>query len=283
MNFSLIGASGYIASRHIDAIEKLGGKIVIYHDITRNFSLEESGVKFIESEDNFFDFIKNNKIDYCVICCPNFLHFKMICLSLNAGSEVISEKPLCLTSEELYEIEKISSEKKLNVYTIMQLRLHPVAEKLRNLADHIQKNNLKQKSIIKFITPRDNAYLNSWKTNKELSGGILFNLGIHYFDLLIQAFGEPIESNIEYIDSLNAKGLTKFKNLDVDWIFSIVPSNENKINPERVFTINKENINFSKVDNDLHVENYIEILNHKNFSIANIKDTMNFMFNLNKE
>lgn len=283
MNFSLIGASGYIASRHINAIEKLGGKILIYHDITRNLSLEESGVKFIESEDNFFDFVKTNKIDYCVICCPNFLHFKMICLSLNAGSEVISEKPLCLTSEELYEIEKISSEKKLNVYTIMQLRLHPVAKKLRNLADHVQKNNLRQNSIIKFITPRDNAYLKSWKTNKELSGGILFNLGVHYFDLLIQAFGEPIESNIEYIDSLNAKGLTKFKNLDVDWIFSIIPSNEKKINPERVFTINKENINFSKVDNDLHVENYIEILDHKNFSIADIKDTMNFMFNLNKE
>ena len=39
--FSLIGASGYIASRHIDAIYNLGGNIVSYHDINRNDELEK--------------------------------------------------------------------------------------------------------------------------------------------------------------------------------------------------------------------------------------------------
>ena len=40
-------------------------------------------------------------------------------------------------------------------------------------------------------------------------------------------------------------------------------------------------INFSKVDNDLHQENYQEIIEDKNFSLSHVEDTMNFIFSLN--
>lgn len=283
MNFSIIGASGYIASRHVDAIKSIGGNLKIYHDIKKNESLDKDGALFIESEDTFFDIVKNEKIDFCVVCCPNFLHFEMIVRALNAGAKVISEKPLCLTKNEFSKIKEISIEKNLDVFSIMQLRLHPVANKLKKLANELNRNNKNQISNIKFITPRDDNYINSWKTDEALSGGILFNLGIHYFDLLIQSFGNPTQSDVEYINKLNAKGKTSFKNLTVNWIFSIVPSAENNsIKPERLFTINDQDINFSKVENDLHIENYAQIINHKSFSIQDIEDTMDFMFDINK-
>ena len=114
-----------------------------------------------------------------------------------------------------FEKKEISIEKNLDVFSIMQLRLHPVANKLKKLANELNRNNKNQISNIKFVTPRDDNYINSWKTDEALSGGILFNLGIHYFDLLIQSFGNPIQSDVEYINKLNAKGKTSFKNLTV--------------------------------------------------------------------
>ena len=93
----------------------------------------------------------------------------------------------------------------------MQLRLHPVLDQIKKLSD----SNAKINAEIQVITPRDKDYLESWKTEKKYSGGIIFNLGIHYFDLLINAFGDPIESVLLYNEKLRAKGLTKFKGLDV--------------------------------------------------------------------
>ena len=36
---------------------------------------------------------------------------------------------------------------------------------------------------------RDEKYFSGWKGDEGKSGGILFNLGIHYFDILFYLFG----------------------------------------------------------------------------------------------
>ena len=56
----------------------------------------------------------------------------------------------------------------------MQLRLHPVMEQLK-IAYEVTNSDTIKKSVIKFITPRDKDYLNSWKTDEKLSGGIIFS------------------------------------------------------------------------------------------------------------
>ena len=248
--FSIIGPSGYIGNRHIKAIESLNGDILACLDVVELDEKKYPSKNFTNSDD-FFSSDEFLKTDYCVICSPNYLHCEQIIRSLKLGVNVICEKPVCINKAQLQSISKVLQKSKSTLSSIMQLRLHPVLDQIKKLSD----SNAKINAEIQVITPRDKDYLESWKTEKKYSGGIIFNLGIHYFDLLINAFGDPIESVLLYNEKLRAKGLTKFKGLDVSWNFSIDPEDQKPDNiVKRVFRIDNEEIIFSKVENDLHMK-----------------------------
>ena len=70
------------------------------------FTEFEEFQSFIQDEN-----LKGNPLDFISICSPNHLHSTHIKLALNAGCDVICEKPLVLSIAELEEIKRY--EKKL--------------------------------------------------------------------------------------------------------------------------------------------------------------------------
>jgi UDP-N-acetyl-2-amino-2-deoxyglucuronate dehydrogenase len=283
MNFSIIGPSGYIAGRHLDAIIKLSSyNIVSYLDLLPSkFRGLNSKTKFFNDEVAFFSDLCSHDVDFLIICSPNFMHFQQIKKSLELGINVISEKPICINSNELDQLVHISNASKADIFGIMQLRMHPVAMKLKNIASNIENPT---SGKISFITHRDEDYKKSWKVSTQKSGGILFNLGVHYFDLLIQAFGKPINSRVLSLDDFHAFGSTEFVNLSIDWKFSIrdddLPANQNTL---REFIINNQTIDFSNVSNDLHFENYKEIINNKQFKLSDLYDSHLMVAKINEQ
>ena len=164
---------------------------------------------------------------------------------------MITEKPLCILKDELAALKRIDEISKIRFFN-HAASLASVLEKIISIAG---KRDSKSISKITFTSPRDRSYLDSWKTSKEHSGGILFNLGIHYFDLLIQAFGTPIKTEIKFVEQLRASGKTFFNSLEVEWFFSIDPSDQlTDGSPTRIFTMNGEQLNFSQVAEDLHLK-----------------------------
>jgi UDP-N-acetyl-2-amino-2-deoxyglucuronate dehydrogenase len=282
MNFSIIGPSGYIAHRHLEAIRATGGQVISYLDIKQLNHLDNSS-EYFNSEDSFFSSFDFKKPDFCIICSPNHLHKNHIIQSLKKGVDVICEKPICISSIELEEIEKALSMSGAKLYSIMQLRLHPVIQAMKDLAN--SESSHEQLSRISVITPRDQAYLDSWKIQKKFSGGILFNLAIHYFDLLIVAYGRPLNSHIIFNDKLRAKGTTSFQKLKVEWFFSIDPEDQlPDLKPQRIFKIDGREIIFDNVAGDLHTKNYESILARDgHFDLSSIMPTMNLMFSLNEQ
>jgi hypothetical protein len=113
-NFALIGASGYIAPRHMRAIKETGNKLVVTLDqydgigvIDRYFP-EASFFTEFERFDRFIDKCRrdtNNKIHFISICSPNYLHDAHIRFALKSGADAICEKPLvlnpCIDGEEI--------------------------------------------------------------------------------------------------------------------------------------------------------------------------------------
>ena len=96
-----------------------------------------------------------------------------------------------------------------------------------------------------------------------MSGGILFNLGIHYFDLMLSVFGYPVDSEIKTSNEREVSGITKFKNLNLNWKFEIVIDDSGNLTPIREFIINEQIFNFSNVSEDLHLKNYKKIIEEK--------------------
>lgn len=239
--FILIG-QGFISPTHRDAIISIGGMII-----------DEVGLR--NGMNSWKKAIKNPEADYVIILTPNDLHFEMALEAAKQDKIVLVEKPLCLS---VFEAEELAKEK--NIYTVLQLRYHPLAKKL--------KQNISIKKFYDIILDvsvyRDKTYYTDWKGQRERSGGILFNLGIHYFDLLIYLFGNVEKGNVNFLDDKTGEGTVKGQNYICRWRINI---DEKKDDQRRKFIINGEGYNFSSKDNlaqeNLHRYVYEELLKGK--------------------
>ncbi len=102
-NFALIGAAGYIAPRHMQAIKDTDNQLIAALDKFDSVGIIDSFFPnadfFTETErfDRHLDKLRRkgeHKIDYVSICSPNYLHDSHIRLSLRNDAHAICEKPL---------------------------------------------------------------------------------------------------------------------------------------------------------------------------------------------
>ena len=118
--FALIGA-GYIHTRHVKAITSLGHQLVLAMDTTST-AIEVNGklVEVLNSEEEFFEQVRNQKIDWISICSPTFEHQKQVIKSLQAGCNVIVEKPICLTVQAVEGIQLVEKQTGKKVFSLFQ-------------------------------------------------------------------------------------------------------------------------------------------------------------------
>ena len=136
----------------------------------------------------------------------------------------------------------------------------------------------KKKVLINYYTFRGDWYFKSWKNNKKESGGLLINIAIHFFDILNWIFIDFIKIKYQTKTQSNAKGIVEFKNAKINWFVSVNKLQrykDTKLKYHRIMKINDKVINFNKF-NDLHLENYKQILNGK-FHISEFENTIKFL------
>jgi UDP-N-acetyl-2-amino-2-deoxyglucuronate dehydrogenase len=269
-NFALIGLAGFVAKKHVKCINQIKGNLVAALDKHDNVGFIDSvfpKCDFFKNEEDFFSYVKNRKIDYVVICSPSYLHFNHIKRSLLSGSNVIVEKPPVIKFEDYKKILKLEKKTKKKCFCIFQLRLD---EKLKRLKKDINQNNTRHNVSIKYYTYRGNWYFKSWKNTKNYSGGVLVNIGIHFFDILLWIFGNFKKIKITKKNESRVEGTIFLEKAIAKWIVSIEDLNNknNRIKSKyyRIMKINKKIINFDKF-NDLHLTNYKEIIKG-NFHIS---------------
>ncbi len=281
-NFALIGASGYIAPRHMKAIKDTGNNLVAALDPYDGIGIMDSNfpqAEFFTELERFEDFIDNfnktNKIDYFSITTPNYLHKSDIRLALRNGADAICEKPLVLNPEDIDHLKEIEKETGKKVYNILQLRLHDSIVALKEkVAKELKENPNKIYNIdLAYLTSRGKWYFESWKGKEEKSGGLASNIGVHFYDMLTWIFGD-VEENIVHIKTKDVNaGSFKLKNANVRWFLSVnydyIP-NEIKEQGQRTYrsiTVDGEEIEFSGGFTELHTRSYEEILNGNGFGL----------------
>lgn len=170
ITFGIIG-DGAAAQNHKYAIESLGGNISIV----------------IDPPNGKTDWTKLYDCDVTVIASPTDTHLNWLnqVLSINQRGFVLVEKPFCLPWEDpslLYDPR---------VRVVLQLRyLVPDFSMIKSVTAHMV---------------RDKKYFESWKGDWTRTGGSVFNLFIHYFDLAMLAgcpfFGSLASPNMNIAQS----------------------------------------------------------------------------------
>ena len=295
-NFALIGAGGYIAPRHMKAIKETDNVLFAALDPNDSVGIIDS---YFPNADFFTEFErfdrhiekirrKNNlHIDYVSICSPNYLHDAHIRFALRVGADAICEKPLVLNPWNLDALGEIAQETGGNVYTILQLRLHPVVTELKTRIDNSPKEK-KYDIDLAYITARGRWYLISWKGDVAKSGGIATNIGIHFFDILQWIFGKVKYNVVHLDDPQRAAGFLELERARVRWFLSISRDDlPQETEPEksqayRCITVNDEEIDFSCGITDLHTKSYQEILDGKGFTMQDTKTSVEIVSNIRR-
>lgn len=258
------------------------------HDVLGKMDDYFPKAKLFTDEETFFSFIdqKNLSIptlDYLVVCTPNHLHARHIVGGLSAGLHVITEKPLCLTHDELEEIRLQSTYHQRSVYTIMQLRFHEEVQRLRSYV-LAQQPRHRFDVKVSYFTPRGQWYDASWKSDPDKSGGILMNIGIHLFDLMAWIFGERFETVLVQTDPRYAEGYSRNPKADVHWKLGIdCIGSENKLavsQPIRLLEVDGTSFDLSVYDSTLHTISYESIISGKGFDIDEASLGLDVLFNL---
>ena len=202
-NFVLIGAAGYIAPRHMQAIKETGHNLLAALDKNDSVGIIDSHFPqsdfFTEFErfDRHIEKLKrrNVHVDYVSICSPNYLHDAHIRFGLRHGADVICEKPLVLSPWNLEGLKEIEKETGKKVFNILQLRLHPAIIALKKKVEQGDPNKIYDIDL-SYLTSRGKWYYASWKGELAKSGGIATNIGIHFYDMLTWIFGDVEENTV---------------------------------------------------------------------------------------
>ena len=280
-NFAIIGAGGYIAPRHMKAIKDTGNNLIAALDKHDSVGIMDS---YFPDADFFTEFERfdrhleklkrlGNKTDFVSVCSPNYLHDAHIRFGLRIGASVICEKPVVLNPWNIEALMEIEKETGGEVFTILQLRLHPaiIALKEKIAAAPADK---KYTVNLQYITSRGHWYHTSWKGDIEKSGGIATNIGVHFFDMLLWVFGAVKENRVTEHTSQTASGQLELERANVNWMLSIDANtlpDEAKSAGKRTFrtlTIDGEGFEFSDGFTELHTKSYEEILKGSGFRIS---------------
>lgn len=238
MKFAIIG-NGFIFPRHKKAIEDLGHEVYLI--------CGSPGARFDRNESvDFEDWVLmyNSKefqeVDAVSICTPNYLHSAMAREALVRGKKVLIEKPMCIdTSKGLMDAK-----------VVLQLRYHPALQNIKATRISVEAKMY-----------RDKKYWDSWKGDHMKSGGILYNLGVHYLDLMIFLLGDVVDISDCRIQKSLVTGIVQFKKGTGNFRIEIVEKREYQ---NRSIIVNGRNINLSNKDNlsyeDLHKKVYEEFI-----------------------
>lgn len=281
-NFALIGAAGYVAPRHMQAIKATGNELVAALDPNDSVGVIDS---YFPSADFFTEFERfdrhidklhranqDKRVQFVSICSPNYLHDSHMRFALRSGADAICEKPLVLNPwniDGLLQIERATGRR---INTILQLRVHPTISALREKVK-TAKRLTKHDVDLTYITSRGNWYLQSWKGDMKKSGGIATNIGVHFFDMLYFVFGALQGNVVHYSSDTKSGGYLEYENARVRWFLSVdaadVPAEQLAVGKRtfRSITVDGEEVEFSEGFTDLHTRSYEEILAARGFGL----------------
>jgi UDP-N-acetyl-2-amino-2-deoxyglucuronate dehydrogenase len=283
-HFALIGAAGFVAPRHMQAIKDTGNIITCALDKFDSVGIIDS---YFPEADFFTEFerfdrhieklrLKGSPIDFVSVCSPNYLHDAHIRFGLRNNADVICEKPIVLNPwniDSLLDIEKQTGKK---VYNILQLRLHPAIIALKQMVADGPADKIYDVELT-YITSRGNWYYSSWKGDVAKSGGIATNIGVHFYDMLSWVFGK-LKGNVVHLHQHDrAAGYLEFEKARVRWFLSIesdtIPAEVREAGKRtfRSLSINGESFEFSDGFTELHNNSYRKILEGEGFGLMEAK------------
>jgi UDP-N-acetyl-2-amino-2-deoxyglucuronate dehydrogenase len=187
-NFAINGC-GRISKRHAEQISKIGNVKAVCDIIPERANILANlyGATPYYSLDTLLSVEK--KLDVISICTPNGLHANHSIKALEAGINVLCEKPLCIHFTDGNEMIAAANKSGKKLFVVKQNRYNPPVIFLKELIDNNRLGEIFTFQVNCFWN-RPPAYYTDWKGTKSLDGGTLFTQFSHFIDLVYWLLGD---------------------------------------------------------------------------------------------
>ncbi len=179
INIGFIGAGSYAQGNllpNLPSTDEVGRIAVMTNSGTTAKRVAEK-YKFAKCTSSEQDILQDKTINTIFVATRHDTHARYVMDALNAGKNVYVEKPLCLTMEELQEIEKLCAEKKQGVMIGFNRRFSPFAKILK------KKMGVGKMSMVYRVNagaiPAD-----SWIQDMQVGGGRIIGEACHFIDFM---------------------------------------------------------------------------------------------------
>lgn len=152
----------------------------------RRRAAEKDGIHAYES---FEDVLADKSIDIVTVAIPNDVHKEVVIKSLMSGKNVICEKPVALSCEDLQDMIDAANESGKLFTTHQNRRWDVDFLAMKQLADSGEIGNVLN---IESRIHGSRGIPSDWRGLKEHGGGMLYDWGVHLIDQMLQIFKQKI-------------------------------------------------------------------------------------------
>lgn len=187
VKFAIIGI-GNIGKRHAEHIvQQANAELVAVCDIDET----KSALYDVPFHKNIESLLKNTIADVLCVCTPNYLHEEHTIAALQAGFNVVVEKPMALSVTECDRMIAASKQANKIIFAVKQNRYNPPVVAVKRLIDDGRLGKIYMVQVNCFWNRGDGYYSQSdWRGKKEKDGGCLFTQFSHFIDILYYLNGK---------------------------------------------------------------------------------------------
>jgi UDP-N-acetyl-2-amino-2-deoxyglucuronate dehydrogenase len=216
VKFLIVGC-GSIGKRHVavlDAEEDAEIVAVCDSDLSKCQEIANlyPGTRYYNS---YQEMLATEKADVVNVVTPHHLHAEMTVSALNAGFNVLVEKPMALTSADCDLMNQTSLKTGKKLWVVKQNRFNVP---IRLAKDVIDSKRLGKIFIVKcdILWNRYQGYYDdsAWRGKKNTEGGALYTQASHFIDLLVWWFGDIVNTQTT-LETQNHKIETEDSGLSV--------------------------------------------------------------------
>ena len=150
------------------------------------------------------------RIDFLVICTTNETHHAIAKAALQAGIDVLCEKPLSLTAKEAVELGRIAARKRLVLGVPFTYTGYPMVKLARDLVRRGKLGKIDRISLEYMQGSfRKGDRRNGWKMDPKIAGPscVVADIGVHGFTLIEQVTGLEVKTVLADLSSFASGGL----------------------------------------------------------------------------
>lgn len=142
------------------------------------------------SYEHIEDLLADPEVELVSIATRSCDHYKHAKMALEAGKDVLLEKPMCTTYDEAKALADFAASSDANLYVRHNRRFEPGFQHVKEIIDSgILGNVFEIKLRRVFYQRRDD-----WQTIKKFGGGQLLNWGPHIVDHALRYLESPVSS-----------------------------------------------------------------------------------------